>query len=187
MDPRLSALAAKKLLNEYTYLQSDDQLKKELIELNKKDFLDRVSKKRPDIKREEEGNEDPKKEVPKDDKPPIQVEDIKTMEKIKKVYRLIVKRTHPDKTKDERLVDLYMKATEAHDLNNLFELYLICMELNIQISIEEEDFVLLTKIIEEKKKEIKSVENSFIWLFINAPNEEEKEKIIDIYIKKYFS
>jgi hypothetical protein len=187
MDPRLSALAAKKLLNEYTYLQSDDQLKKELIELNKKDFLDRVSKKRPDIKREEEGTEDPKKEVPKDDKPPIQVEDVKTMEKIKKVYRLIVKRTHPDKTKDEHLVDLYMKATEAHDLNNLFELYLICMELNIQISIEEEDFVLLTKIIEEKKKEIKSVENSFIWLFINAPNEEEKEKIIDIYIKKYFS
>jgi len=61
------------------------------------------------------------------------------------------------------------------------------MELNIQISIEEEDFVLLTKIIEEKKKEIKSVENSFIWLFINAPNEVEKEKIVDIYISRYFS
>lgn len=186
MDPRLSELAAKKLLSEYTFLQSDDQLKKELIEINKKDFLDRVSKKRPDIKKEEE-TEGPKNENPKEDKPPIQVEDVKTLEKIKKVYRLIVKKTHPDKTKDECLVDIYMKATQAHDQNNLFDLYLICVELNIQISIEEEDFKLLTKIIEEKKKEIKSVENSFIWLFINAPTEDEKDKIVDIYIKKYFS
>ncbi len=80
-----------------------------------------------------------------------------------------------------------MRATEAHIMNNLFELYLVCMELNIPVEFEEDDFNLLTEIIETKKKELQSIENSFIWLFLNAPNEEEKDKIVDIYISRYFS
>jgi hypothetical protein len=187
MDPRLSALAAKKLLSEYTYLQSDDLLKKELIEVNKKEFLDRVSKKRPDIKREDDEGKTESTPPPKEEKPPIEVESETTKDKIKKVYRSIVKLTHPDKVKDEKLIELYMRATEAHIMNNLFELYLVCMELNIPVEFEEDDFNLLTEIIETKKKELQSIENSFIWLFLNAPNEEEKDKIVDIYISRYFS
>lgn len=183
MDPLLSKLAAKKLLSEYTFLQSDDQLKRELIELNKKEFLDRVSKKRPDI---QETDPEQKPQEEKEKEPVVEVTSESTRDKLKRLYREIVKRTHPDKTKDERLIELYMRATEAHIMNNLFEIYFICDELRISVEFDNEDFTLFTELIEKKKKEISSLEGSFIWLYINAPNDEEKEKIVDIYINRYF-
>jgi hypothetical protein len=183
MDPLLSKLAAKKLLSEYTFLQSDDQLKRELIELNKKEFLDRVSKKRPDIK-ETDPEQKPQGEKEKD--PVVEVTNESTRGKLKRLYREIVKITHPDKTKDERLIELYMKATEAHIMNNLFEIYFICDELRIKVEFDDDDFSLFVELIDKKKKEISSLEGSFIWIYINAPNEEEKEKIVDIYINRYF-
>ena len=183
MDPLLSKLAAKKLLSEYTFLQSDDQLKRELIELNKKEFLDRVSKKRPDIK---ETDPEQKPQEEKEKEPVVEVTNESTKDKLKRLYREIVKRTHPDKTKDERLIELYMRATEAHIMNNLFEIYFICDELRISVEFDDEDFTLFVELIDKKKKEISSLEGSFIWLYINAPTDEEKEKIVDIYINRYF-
>ena len=78
-----------------------------------------------------------------------------------------------------------MEATLAHDMNNLFELYIIATGLEIKVEFDESDFAMLAEIIQKKKKEIISLEGSFVWLYINAPNEEEKEKIVDIYIKRY--
>jgi hypothetical protein len=185
MDPKLSSLAAKKLISEYTYLQSDDQLKRELIEQNKHEFLKRVSEKRPDIK---ESEPEPSTEIPKEKEvePLIQIESEITKEKIKKLYREIVKKTHPDKTRDPKMIDLYMKATEAHIMNNLFDIYFICNELGISVDFDNDDFEIFKELIDQKRKEITSLEASFIWIYINAPNAEEKDKIVDIYINRYF-
>jgi hypothetical protein len=185
MDSKLSALAAKKLLSEYAYLQSDDQLKRELIDTYKKDFLKKVSEKRPDIN-QTDPNKEGSKEVPQLEEDPIEVKNKKTSDKIRKIYRSIVKLTHPDKTKDEKLIEVYVNATKAHDENNLLELFLICNDLKIEVELESEDFELLKEIIDQKRNHLKSLEGSFIWMYINATTEEEKDKLIDIYINRYF-
>lgn len=186
MDHKISSLSAKKLISEYNYLQSDDLLKKELIEQNKHEFLKKVSEKRPELKETDpEPNSAPpqKKEI----EPLIQIESEATKDKIKKLYREIVKKTHPDKTKDQKMIELYMKATEAHIMNNLFDIYFICNELGISVDFDNDDFKIFKELIEQKRKEITSLEASFIWIYLNAPNEEEKNKIVDIYIDRYFS
>ena len=185
MENRISNLASKRLISEYTFLQSDDSYKKELIDLHKEEFLKRISEKSPKRDHEEP---DPKAQEKKDalkHEDPFEITNEKTKDKIKKIYRSIVKKTHPDITTNEDYIEMYMEATLAHDMNNLFELYIIATGLEIKVELDESDFSILTEIIQKKKKEITSIEVSFVWLYINAPNEEEKEKIVDIYINRY--
>ena len=185
MDNKISNLASKRLISEYTFLQSDDSYKKELIDLHKEEFLKRISEKSP--KRDPE-EPDPKAQEKKDaikHEDPFEIKNENTKDKIKKIYRNIVKKTHPDITTNEDYIEMYMEATIAHDMNNLFELYLIATELDIKVEFDEYDFEMLAEIIQKKKKEISSLEGSFVWLYINAPNEEEKEKIVDIYVSRY--
>ena len=58
---------------------------------------------------------------------------------IKKLYREIVKLTHPDKIKNQRLNDLYLKATKYYDENNKIGIYAVCNELNISYEISDDD------------------------------------------------
>lgn len=185
MNGRLEQLEINKLIQEFSFLKSDEELKKELIDLNKEEFLKRISEKSPS---RDPLELDPKAQEKKDAlKPedPFEITNERTRDKIKKIYRNIVKKTHPDITTNEDHIEMYMEATIAHDMNNLFELYIIATGLEIKVEFDEFDFEMLAEIIQKKKKEISSLEGSFVWLYINAPNEEEKEKIVDIYIKRY--
>ena len=47
---------------------------------------------------------------------------------------------------------------------------------------ELEDKDILRIRINEKRDDLKKIESSFIWLYINAKNEEEKEKLIQLFI-----
>jgi hypothetical protein len=78
-----------------------------------------------------------------------------------------------------------MKATIASDDYNLFELFIICIELNIDIDIDINDKDTLTVLIEMKKNELKSIEASFIWIYYMAKTEEEKNKLIELFVKKH--
>jgi hypothetical protein len=185
MEDKITNLVAKRLISEYNFLQSDDSYKKELIDLHKEDFLKRISEKSPKRNPEEP---DPKAQEKLDalkQEDPIEIKNEKTKDKIKQIYRSIAKKTHPDRTTNEDYIKKYIEATFAHDSNNLFDLYLIANELEIKVEFDQSDFEMLAEIIKKKKKEISSLEGSFVWLFINAPNEEEKEKIVDIYVNKY--
>jgi hypothetical protein len=137
----------------------------------------------PEIKPEKK--EDVKEDLPK--KPKLDPNSINksTRDKVKKLYREIVKKTHPDKTNSEDLINLYMKATIASDDYNLFELFIICIELNIDIDIDINDKDTLTVLIEMKKNELKSIEASFIWIYYMAKTEEEKNKLIELFVKKH--
>jgi hypothetical protein len=48
-----------------------------------------------------------------------------------------------------------------------------------------EDKDTLITLIEMKKREIKSIEASFIWLYYMAKTEEEKNKLIELFVKKH--
>ncbi len=54
------------------------------------------------------------------------------------------------------------------------ELFYICDNLGIGIEIDDSDILTFNRIIEDKKKKSKSVEESYLWLWANSKSDEEK-------------
>jgi hypothetical protein len=104
---------------------------------------------------------------------------------IKNIFRTIAKASHPDKTPNQYKNKLYDEAQIAYDENNLLVLYKIAKKLNIEIEININTLTLLEKIVEDKKKQLKSVETSFLWLWANAETQEKKDQLINQFLNKH--
>lgn len=182
MNKRLEELEVKKLLQEYNFLLLDEEYKHEVIDNNKEEFLSKIRESRGDTPPPTPQN--PQEKIKKDQIDPNLI-DKSTKDKVKKLYREIAKITHPDKAKTDEHIELYMQATIAAEGFDLFVLYEICSKLNISHSIDGEDKDILKIRINKKRDELKSIENSFIWLYAHAANDEEKQKLIDHFINKH--
>lgn len=184
MDDKLVELHINKLIQEYSYLKSDEELKKELINANQSIFLGLVNNK---LNEQNLKPDNPNPSIKKIE-PKIDISGVSENTKIrfKKIYRDIVKKTHPDKVESEELKDLYLKATEAYEEYNLFELCIISKSLNIKVKLSIEETKTLNELIENKKNDIKKIESSFIWLWINSNSEDEKNKLVDEFINKHY-
>jgi len=182
MDGRLKKLEIKKLLKEYNYLMTDDEFKKEMVDEHKSAFLEKVGELRKDIPPTTPPQTPPQPE--QEDKIDSNIVSDSTKKKVRKIYREIVKLTHPDKINSDKYLDVYVKATKAADEYNIFDLFTICVELNIEIELDFEDIDVLNFLIQSKKNEIKKIESSFIWLWINAQNEEEKDGVVNMFVQQ---
>jgi hypothetical protein len=190
MDEKLVDLQINKLIQEYSYLKSDEELKKELINLKQKDFLDLVNGKLNELNPQDSNHEPKSKQEPKSKKiePKIDISGMSenTKVRIKKIYRNIVKVTHPDRVDSDELKELYVEATEAYEAYNIFELCFISKKLNIKVKLSLEETKTLNELINSKKDEIKKIESSFIWLWLIAPNENDKNELVDKFIEKHY-
>ena len=186
MNDRIKQLEVKRLLQEYNYLMVDDEYKQEVIESNRGEFLQSIE----DMK-VEMGIVDPEPEVPTEPEdrpakePKIKNVDERTKGKLKKIYRDIVKITHPDKSDSEDYLDVYIRAKEAYADNNLLDLYLICLELKIDVDIEPEDLENIMEILTLKRSELSNLESSFLWLWAHAKTKESKDSIVLNFINKH--
>lgn len=188
MNDKLKKLEIKKLLQEYNFLLIDDEYKQEVISETKTNFLTSVEKLKSELGIQTEVQPQTKNNdltLPK--KPKIDPQSVSqsTKDKVKKLYREIAKKTHPDRTGSEELINFYRLATEAANEYNLFELFIICNKLNIDTNVDFEDKDTLLVLIEMKRKELKSIEDSFIWLYANSKTEEDKNKVIEMFVKKH--
>jgi hypothetical protein len=192
---KLKNLKVQKLIQEYTFLLTDDEYKKEVVSTYQKDFLSIINGmiKPEEPKKEEEKSDDSKKEgddtTEQPKKQPKIGDDLvneTTKSKIKKIYRDIVKLTHPDKVNSNDLIKLYIEAKDAYEDNDLFVLYFICGKLNIPLELDEEDTEILNKLIEVKRKELKSIETSFLWQWVHAKNDDEKERMVTTFVEKHY-
>lgn len=183
MDNKLKKLEIKRLLQEYNFLMTDDEYKKELVDEHKSTFLEQVAEVKKDIP-PSPPKEQPKEQAKKEDKIDPNIVSSSTKKKVRKIYREIVKVTHPDKINSDKYLDIYVKATKAADDFNIFDLFQICVELNIEIELDFEDTDVLNFLIQSKKNEIKKVESSFIWLWINAKTEQEKDKLVKLFVQQ---
>ena len=102
--------------------------------------------------------------------------------KVKKIYREIVKLTHPDKVKVKKLNDLYLKATEYYDSDDISGLYTICNELDIEYELDESDNESILSKIKSLKGKIGFIESTFTWKWYSA-KDKEKENLILNYIQ----
>jgi hypothetical protein len=102
---------------------------------------------------------------------------------LKRLYREIVKLTHPDRVNKKHLNDLYIKATEFYNKNNKVGLYTICNELGVEYDLEDDDENYISLRIDEIKQKIGFLESTFTWKWYNTKSEEEKNQILINYIK----
>lgn len=188
MEDKLVDLKITKIIQEYTFLKSDEDYKKELINIKQSEFLKIIneeiskidsSKIKPQVN---ESNVDKPKPEPK-----LKDELISHNDKVKmkKVYREIVKLTHPDKIENKELNDIYLLATIAYDQYDLFELYFIATSLKIHFKLTLEETRILNELIDIKKQDITKLENSFVWLWINSPDE-TKMDVVNSFIETHY-
>jgi len=198
---KLKFLEVTKLIKELDYIESDFEYRTEIISEADDNFIKCVNdflnlhpelKEVYDNKVNDKINESIKCKIEPDyikdiDQDIVEdvIKDVKVniSPKLKKLYREIVKLTHPDKVNNKKFNDLYLKATEYYDNNDKIGIYKICSELNIEYYFEEEDQYFINEKIESLKKRIIFLESTFTWKWYNTEDECEKNQILMDYIK----
>ena len=110
-------------------------------------------------------------------------EDKTNISQIKKLYREIVKLTHPDKVKSNKHNELYIKSSKYYESGNKIGIYSICNELDIEYEIEEDDVILISEQISNLKNKINFIESTFAWQWYNCEDEMLKSQILLNFIK----
>ena len=85
--------------------------------------------------------------------------------KIKKLYRKLSTKLHPDKGGDSDKFDELKKAYEKEDL---IKLYKIAGNNNVEFDVTEEDEELLRNSITKLAKSIEGAQKSLIWAYFNG-------------------
>ena len=106
-----------------------------------------------------------------------------TDKKIKKIYREIAKKTHPDKVSDKKLNDFYIQAGYMYAERDIVGIYNICEQLEIDYEFGEEETEIINSKIVILKDRISFLESTFSWKWNNAKNSNDKNQIILDYIK----
>lgn len=113
-------------------------------------------------------------------------------EDIKKVYRQIVIKTHPDKnldkTEEERevLARLFERATKAFDETDILELLKICKELGIDgFEINSNHLEIIKKRINLLNEELEAMKGSAVYVWYNLGDEQKKQFIDNFINSKY--
>ncbi len=104
-------------------------------------------------------------------------------QKIKKLYRDIVKLTHPDKVSKKSMNDIYMRATEYYSLNDSIGLYRLCQLLDINWEIDDSDSTLIEDRIGDLRSKINFLESTITWKWLKTDDEIEKNELMFNFIK----
>lgn len=97
---------------------------------------------------------------------------------LKKIYKRLSLKTHPDKTKDKG--DYFKKINVAHKKKDIIILVRIAKELNIDISdivVDQSNTIISTfdKNIQTLEKEIHDLKHTVAWHWAHASEEEKQQ------------
>ena len=198
---KLKSLKLKKMLKELDYLEDNYTYTQEIINEADFQFMDNVSsylETNPDIKEvyNNKIDENNKKvlqqiklneEEKKEEKSEISNNGESTKKEpskdVKKLYRDIVKMTHPDKIMDEDLNNIYIESTKLYENDDKIGLYKICDKLNIKYDIQEDDEDYIVYKIQEFRKKISFLESTFTWKWLNTKEDKGRNDILHHFIQ----
>jgi hypothetical protein len=195
---RLQFLQTKKLFKELEYMESDFEYRNEIISEADSDFISKVNnflEEHPELKEiyDEKIDNHIQQSILKNTEEVIELFEEEVIEqeiseevklpKVKKLYREIVKLTHPDKVDQKSLNDLYLTATKYYDKNDKIGLYKVCTELEIDYDLDDEDNQIIESKIDELKRRIEFLESTFTWQWINTDGEKEKLEMMIQFIR----
>jgi DnaJ-domain-containing protein 1 len=165
MKEKLKKLEIKKIFKEYNLLLADDEYKKEMVNEYRSEFLSKIENKKKElgIKPEEVKieNIESSGQTTETVKTLIDVDE-NTKKKLKKIYKEIVKKTHPDKIDSEKYLEMYITSKKAFEENNIIDLYSICIDLEIDFEYTDTDIQSMLSIIDSKKSKLKNLESSYL-------------------------
>lgn len=177
-----------------TFLETKPELK-DIFDRRINYKVDQMLKKKQDEIREIEINEakaDREDEIlevdqtqPVEEEPCQEDETIENIDatKLKKLYREIVKLTHPDKVANKKFNDLYIRGTSFYDKNDIAGLYSICDELNIEYEVDEADNQLISDKIGTLKERIGFMQSTYTWKWFYSKDQQEKDNVVVAYIR----
>jgi len=207
---KLKSLEIKKLLKELEFTESDFEYRNLAVSEADSLFINSINDflgQHPELKKiyddkitekinktiekiQKKSNDETEKldENVQDDIPSIEEEhkndeDKTNISQIKKLYREIVKLTHPDKVKSNKQNELYIKSSKYYESGNKIGIYSICNELDIEYEIEEDDVILISEQISSIKNKINFIESTFAWQWYNCEDEMLKSQILLNFIK----
>lgn len=207
---KLKSLEIKKLLKELEFTESDFEYRNLAVSEADSLFINSINdflSQHPELKKiyddkitekinktiekiQKKSNDETEKldENVQDDIPSIEEEhkndeDKTNISQIKKLYREIVKLTHPDKVKSNKHNELYIKSSKYYESGNKIGIYSICNELDIEYEIEEDDVILISEQISSLKNKINFIESTFAWQWYNCEDEMLKSQILLNFIK----
>jgi len=103
---------------------------------------------------------------------------------LKKLYREIVKLTHPDIVRNKRLNELYLKAGRYYESKNKIGIFAICNELNIPYEISSEDIESIMSEIMQYREKIHFLESTYTWKWYYCKDDESKRTLIVEFINQ---
>lgn len=123
----------------------------------------------------------------------MEVKTKKRSEALRKVYKEIAKKTHPDTLigldvdEQEKKKSLFQGAQEAIDESNLVGLLEIAEELDIEIESEKEEQIeVIKKNVKQIKKRLKEIKETTAWQWFYAENDEDKHDIMLAYMQHMY-
>ena len=192
---KLHQLEARKLLKELDYVKSDFEYKNEIVFEADSAFLESLNnflEKNITLKEIFEKNTNHKiddmiRERSSKNTSPESVEisivDKAANENIRKIYRSVAKKTHPDKISDSRLNDIYIMAREMYESNDVMGIYSICDQLGIPYEMSVEDLATLKDRILMMKDRVVFMESTFSWKWHHSEDEGERSRMLFEYVK----
>lgn len=195
---RLQFLQTKKLFKELDYMESDFEYRNEIISEADSDFISKVNnflEEHPKLKEIYDDKIDShiQQSILRNTEEVIELFEEEVIEqeifeevklpKVKKLYREIVKLTHPDKVDQKSLNDLYLTATKYYDNNDKIGLYKVCTELDIDYDLDDDDNQIIESKIDDLKRRIEFLESTFTWQWINTDGDKEKLEMMIQFIR----
>jgi hypothetical protein len=110
------------------------------------------------------------------------IESIEISPNVKKIYREIVKNTHPDMVKNKKLNELYLEATSAYELSDIVTLYKVGNELMIDFPWNVDEIQKVELKIDQYKNQIEFLESTYTFKWLKS-NDVDKNKIILKFIE----
>lgn len=104
--------------------------------------------------------------------------------KLKKLFRKISMKTHPDKVKDKKLNRIFLSAKKYYEKGNLVKMLILTKIVNIKEEQEDKDIEIIRSGIKQYDGKINEMESSVIWKWGNM-SEEERKKFYNLN-KQYF-
>lgn len=188
-------LEFQRLMRELQFVESDYQYQSEVLKLSDSEFLknvDTVLNQFPELKEIYYRRQDEiyKNVVVEPSIDSIQEEEIEVIPEnieAKKLYRDIVKTTHPDKIKNQKLNELYLEATDAYEKNDIITLYRVCSELRIDFDLPENYVDDLNKKIISLKKQISFLETTYTFKWVKSETQHDKNRVVVEFIRSQIS
>lgn len=195
IDQNLLKLKMKKFFAQYEYLDSELSETKYLFDIYNKDFLKECNESNDEPKANVEPETNETNNVTEDQGVPSvsteaeaeseSKEEPETHEEpeepnLKKLYRMLSLKTHPDKNGGDQ--SLFIEVKQAYHDKNIFKLIIIATKLNVDISCVSDTVELFEKSITEMQEKISNFKKTIAWNWAHA-DDVKKQKIRE-YIKK---